>query len=201
MQTIYKIGAEPFHSGGVPLGGTLLDFWRWAASDIVGNTLRGVLAEFLVARALDLPQGVRVEWDTFDLKTLGGLTLEIKSAAYLQSWDQKALSKITFGIAPTRAWNEAAGGHDAEVRRQADVYVFCLLHHQDRATVDPLDMSQWTFYVLPTVRLNARSLTQKSLSLNGLTQLNPALCAYEELGRTLAALEVSAKGALDDNHN
>ena len=39
----------------------MLDFWRWAFSDLRDNTQRGVLAEFLVALALghrDAEEGV-----------------------------------------------------------------------------------------------------------------------------------------------
>ncbi len=78
-----KTGSEPFRNGDVLLSQTLLGFWRWAASDLVSNTLRGILAEYIVACALDLPQEVRVEWDAFDLKTAQGLKIEVKSAAYL----------------------------------------------------------------------------------------------------------------------
>lgn len=57
-----KTGAEPFYNNGAFLPKrTLLDFWRWAASDLVGNALRGILAEYIVACALDVPQSVRVE--------------------------------------------------------------------------------------------------------------------------------------------
>ena len=31
-------------------GATILDYWRWADSDLVANSSRGVLAEFLVAK-------------------------------------------------------------------------------------------------------------------------------------------------------
>jgi len=102
FQAPRRVGAEPFRCGGLPLNRTLLDFWRWSSSDLVGNALRGVLAEYIVACALTLPDSARVEWDAFDLKTPQGLTLEVKSAAYLQSWQQKASSQITFGIQPTR---------------------------------------------------------------------------------------------------
>jgi hypothetical protein len=33
------------------LDATVADFWRWAFSDLRNNTTRGILAEFLVARA------------------------------------------------------------------------------------------------------------------------------------------------------
>jgi hypothetical protein len=66
---------------------TLLDFWQWAYSDLLSNTNRGRLAEFIVARALSLGlTDVRIEWDAVDLVTPTGVKVEVKSAAYLQSW-------------------------------------------------------------------------------------------------------------------
>jgi len=43
------------------------------------------LAEYLVATVLGLNQGVRNEWDAYDLETEAGLKIEVKSAAYIQS--------------------------------------------------------------------------------------------------------------------
>ncbi len=31
---------------------TIKDFWQWAYSDLVGNTDRGTLAEYIVAKAI-----------------------------------------------------------------------------------------------------------------------------------------------------
>ena len=157
--------------------------------------MRGILAEYVVACALALPQEERVEWEAFDLKTSSGLKLEVKSAAYLQSWDQKAVSKINFGIAPTRAWNNKVGGHSQDKRRQADLYVFCLLHHQDKATVDPLNMKQWTFYLLRASVLDKRFPIQKSIGLASLLKLNPVQCAYKELGQAVDLLDAENQAA------
>lgn len=195
MQVIRKTGDEPFRDGGFLLNRTLLDFWRWSASDLVGNALRGVLAEYIVACALDLPQAVRVEWDSFDLKTPAGVSIEVKSAAYLQSWDQKALSKITFGIQPTRAWEAATNDYTGHLKRQADVYVFCLLHHQDKATVDPLDMNQWTFYILPASVLDEKFPVQKSIRLASLLRINPLHVTYNELAEKIAHLNSQKRTA------
>ena len=41
---------------------TVGDYWPWAYSDIVNNTNRGVLAEFIVARALGSFETVRTNW-------------------------------------------------------------------------------------------------------------------------------------------
>ena len=187
-----KPGTEPFRCGGLPLNRTLLDFWRWSASDLVGNALRGVLAEYIVACALGLPDEARVEWDAYDLRTPQGLTLEVKSAAYLQSWQQKAPSRITFGIQPTRAWEAATNDHTGGLRRQADVYVFCLLHHQDKATVDPLDMDQWTFFLLPASALDEKFPVQKSIGLASLLRMNPSCATYQELADKIARLRSAA---------
>ena len=45
-------GSELFRSGGAALPFTMLDFWRWSASDVVSNTMRGVLAEYIVGQAI-----------------------------------------------------------------------------------------------------------------------------------------------------
>ena len=46
---------------------TVGDFWSWAYSDVLAKTIRPLLAEFLVAAALDQLHELRVEWDAVDL--------------------------------------------------------------------------------------------------------------------------------------
>src|SRR5262249_46033566 len=94
---------------------------------------------------------------------------------------------ITFTITPTRAWDAATNVLAAESRRQADLYVFALLAHQDKATFDPLDVAQWVFYVLPTAVLNERHPGQKKLSLPGLLALDPSECRFAQLRETIEA--------------
>ena len=91
-----KKGSERLHNDGKEISVQLVDFWRWSASDLLSNATRGVFAEFLIASALGLVDNVRSEWDSYDLKTQKGKRIEVKSAAYLQSWSQKELSKISF---------------------------------------------------------------------------------------------------------
>ncbi len=137
-----KTGGETFQNGTSSLDFSLLNFWQWSASDLVSNALRGRLAEFLVAQALGVADGLRVEWDAYDLRTSKGLTIEVKSAAYVQTWAQKALSTISFDIAPTRFWDPVTNDLGDESRRQATLYVFALLACKDKAIIDPLDVSQ-----------------------------------------------------------
>jgi hypothetical protein len=41
------------------------EFWQWAFSDLQENITRGVLAEFLVAKALGISLLVRQTWDDY----------------------------------------------------------------------------------------------------------------------------------------
>jgi hypothetical protein len=62
-----------------------------AYSDILTNTSRGIFAEFLVAKALGVVEGVRpTGWNDFDL-SYDGWKIEVKASAYVQSWHQEAL--------------------------------------------------------------------------------------------------------------
>ena len=48
-----KAGDEAFCVRGENLEFAVLDYWRWANSDLLDNAARGVLAEFLVANAVN----------------------------------------------------------------------------------------------------------------------------------------------------
>jgi hypothetical protein len=182
LTTTRKTGAERFHDCGKELGFDLLTFWQWSTSDLVSNVTRGRFAEYLVARALGLSaDGVRDEWAAFDLCTVLGTKVEVKSAAYVQSWYQRALSAVKFVVPKTLAWDAKTNKQAQEARRQADVYVFALLAHVDKTTIDPLDVSQWRFYVLPTAILDARSRSQHSITLTSLEAVAGSPVDYWDL--------------------
>ncbi|MGD8564320.1 MAG: hypothetical protein PVG03_17390, partial [Desulfarculaceae bacterium] len=102
-----KTGQEQFIVNGQPTNWRLIDFWQWYASDLLSNALRGTMAEYIVSRALHCSDAVRMEWDACDVRTDQGLKIEVKSGAYLQSWDQEQHSKIIFDIKPTQGWDAA----------------------------------------------------------------------------------------------
>lgn len=182
VQVTRKTGDERFNIDGEPIEASLLDFWRWSSSDLLSNTMRGVLAEYIVGMALGCTEeGTRLEWDAADLVTPEDVRVEVKSAAYLQTWDQLKHSSISFGIAPTLGWDATANTVSDERRRQADVYVFAVLRHQTKATVEPLNLAQWEFHVLSTARLNEAVPEQRTIGLNRLMSLWPATVAYGEL--------------------
>jgi hypothetical protein len=190
-------GTEPFVRDGTPTGPTLLDFWRWSASHIVSNAMRGLLAEYIVACELGDAAGVRTEWDSYDVRTADGLKVEVKSSAYIQSWAQKRFSNITFGIRPTQAWEAATNDYTSERTRQADIYVFCLLSHKDQQTLDPMKLEQWQFWVVPTVSLDEQLGGQKTLSLSTLQRHWGGSCGIGELaGRVAEAGQFNAPAPL-----
>ena len=181
IKTARKTGDETFVGHGDAERLILKNFWQWSVSDLVSNAARGILAEFLVAHALGLDLGIRNEWDAYDLKTEAGLKIEVKSAAYIQSWYQKKLSQIIFSIRPTLAWDYETNRQAKEKKRQADIYVFCLLHHKDQDTINPMVMSQWTFYVISKNQLESVRPERKTITLGKLKELSPKECNFSSL--------------------
>ena len=185
IQATIKSGREQLRYNDKPLDYTLLDFWRWSVSDILSNATRGRFAEFIVATAINVDQSeLRDEWSTYDLITADGIKLEIKSAAYIQSWFQRTLSKIMFSTKSALYWDSLTNKQSEAKKRHADVYVFCLLYHDNKQTIDPLNLNQWEFYILATRELNEYKRSQHSItlkSLKGLTQAIP----YDKLNETI----------------
>ncbi|MCL2046412.1 MAG: hypothetical protein FWG88_08520 [Oscillospiraceae bacterium] len=160
---------------------SLLAFWQWAYSDLVGNTERGVLAEYLVACALGVENNYRISWNRYDLTSSDGVTIEVKSSGYLQTWEQKQLSYIEFNISETYGWDSVSNEYSSVKKRQAKVYVFCVHKHKEQATINPLLIDQWDFYVLPTDTLNNEAKTQKTIRLSALTKVGAQKCAFGDI--------------------
>ena len=178
----FKSGYELIGGADTPTGRTLLDFWKWSASDVLSNTARGVFAEFVVGHALRAIDSPREEWASYDLKTPDGIRVEVKSAAYVQSWCQEKLSQISVGI--KRKWNEDWTEHG----RHAHVYVFALLAERDKGKINPLDIGQWEFYVVSTSELDRVCEGQKTLGINGLRELARDKVPYANLEARVKAV-------------
>jgi len=171
---------ERFSFNDKSLNFTLSDFWSWNLSDLIENRNRGILAEFIVRQALDLKEPTRLEWDAYDLMTKDKVKIEIKSSAYLQAWKQNKFSTISFGIAPTKILLEN-NSYSKEKTRQADIYIFCLLDHKDKETINPMNLNQWTFYLVKTKTLNKKLHEQKSLGLSTLESIEHEKCNYNDI--------------------
>jgi hypothetical protein len=170
----------------------LTDFWAWCLSDLRTNTVRPMLAEFLVATALGAAHRPRVEWDAYDVLTPDGIKVEVKSGAYLQVWEQSRLSKVVFGGLSARTWT-AKDGYSTAGSCNADVYVFAVLTATDHASYGALDLAQWSFWVLP--RAVVEGTGQRSMQLSTVESLGGLAVTYAELAdrvRRAAGIEGAA---------
>jgi hypothetical protein len=180
----------PALTGGEPLAdATVLDFWRWALGDLRMNNARGYLAEYLVARALDDPRPVRVEWGSYDVRAADGTRVEVKSTGYLQSWGQRRLSTPTWTFRSVRAdkvWSDRRGEYErVDPADRVHVWVFALHTATDHVRYDPLDVDQWEFRVVPHRRLLATQQVSGGLALFGRLGVRPV--PYAELRRAVQA--------------
>lgn len=177
-----KSGSEPFVIDGQPLDFNLKNFWEWAASDLVDNTWRGVLAEYLVARALGINCDViRNGWGPVDLISPAGVTIQVKSAAFLQAWYQKQPSRISFSIKAHRAFDAETNSLSEKPQRVGQVWVFALLAHEDKSTLNPMDLAQWQFYVVPKDVLDGYQRSQHSITLQSLRRLAIKPVSFRQL--------------------
>ena len=151
---------------------TIADFWQWAYSDIMDNTARGRLAEFIVARAVNATDVTARGWLPYDLEQASGVKIEVKSSAYVQGWYQSKPSRITWSIEPTLAWDPATNEFNGERTRHADVYVFSLITEKDATGFDPMNLDQWAFYVVPRRRIDERFGAQKSIGITAVQSLS-----------------------------
>ena len=113
-------------------------------------------------------------------------------AAYVQNWDETALSRVTFGIAPRLAGNRNTNDFEGPASRHGDVYVFSVLAETNRQRFDPIDVSQWKFYVVGWAVLDARHPDQKTISLTrvrGLADKNGAEDLPQAVGRAAGATD------------
>ena len=157
------------HAGASGLASsTIKDFWQWAYSDLVGNTDRGTLAEYIVAKAIGDERKTRNSWESFDLTAFDGTKVEVKSASFAQSWYQKQLTRVQFSIKKTQAWDPQTNTFIPPAMRHSDVYVFCLLAETVKVNLNPLDLNQWEFYVLATKGIDRDLGDGKSIFLNQL---------------------------------
>ena len=175
-------GKERFLLDNVPTDYQLYDFWRWQSSDLINNALRGKLAEFIVAKALDIDtDSPRDEWDSYDLLYDCKYKIEVKTSAYVQSWhsDKRANSTIQFTIRSTKAWT--VEGFRSESVRQSDMYIFCIHAERVKSKANPMLLEQWEFYPVLTKDITDKLGNQKTAGLSTVKQLCPEPFKYDKL--------------------
>lgn len=181
-----KTGGEHLEYQGAALKYRVLDFWRWSYSNTMFNTIRGDLAEYIAATALldgrSWPNyKTRKDGDVVDLWLDMNLHVEVKSAAYLQSWHDNQHSKIAFDIRVREGYDFQLQRPLKEKGRHAHVYVFCLLNHKEVDTVNPLNIDQWRFWVVRTQAINDALGQKQTASLVDLKRCNAVESTYDEL--------------------
>ncbi len=72
-------------------------------------------------------------------------------------------------------------GLEREPTWHAHVYVFALLAHREKRTIDPLELNQWKFYALPTSALDECERNQHSITLRSLETLAGPGAGFREL--------------------
>jgi len=157
---------------------TVRDFWAWALSNLRSNAVRGMLAEYLVACAVGSRGRPRVDWDAYDVLTPRQERIEVKSAAYLQAWEQRRESAIIFRGLRARSWNPR-DGYSSGRSYNADVYVFAVLTATEHVGYDALDTGQWRFWVLPAGTV--RQTNQDSIGLARVVKLAGEAVPYADL--------------------
>lgn len=171
-------GSECLFKAGLVLSdATVLDFWRWAFGNLCANDIRGIFAEWMVARLLGILQPPRDSWKEWDLITPGGVTIEVKASAYLQTWSQKRPSKIKFTDLKGRKLDPYTNQYDQTATYNADLYVFCIQIEQDVASWNALDLDQWRFYLLSSQQV--AKLNYQSISLATLGKVSQEMNADE----------------------
>ena len=178
-------GKEKFIFEDKDLGKTMLDFWSWAYSDLIRNVNRGAFAEFVVREAMNTQcrntpprTDFRVSMDAYDLLSPDGIRVEVKSSAYIQSWESEHPARISFRIAPAKALDEFGNySVNSKYARHSDVYVFGVWTAMSREQ-NILDLALWDFYVLSTKILDQKVPNQKTITFPSLLSLEPKKVDY-----------------------
>lgn len=182
--------ATPFLLDGRPIDLTVTSFWAWAYSGLIDNKNRGVLAEFIVAKALKIKTTAHDPWGTHDLISTAGTAVEVKSTGYLQAWNQRRLSRPVWqSLRSRRSETTADGGWLLADARSAkgQIFALCLFTATDHVRANPLNLDQWAFWLVPGADITTNSI--------GLTTIEKKFrrLSFVEMRPTFEALECQLK--------
>lgn len=183
-----RFGPEAFSDGDTSLSYSMNDFWSWSYSNIMFNTIRGDLGEFIIYKALEgelsnKHYSLRRDGDVCDFQ-IDDICIEVKTASYIQAWEQndKPYSDINFDIARREDYDFNTGKPiKGSKKRWANIYVFCLLNEKNRDLVNPLDISQWKFWVVSTSEITRVRKDKEKLPIGQLESVNPIESNHADL--------------------
>ena len=86
VRTEYR-GRELFNNEGQSLlrPTNVEEYWAWAHGDLANNIERGLVAEYLVRHALELPDSPRDHWMQERDLHMEGRTIQVKCGGFMQS--------------------------------------------------------------------------------------------------------------------
>jgi len=151
---------------------------------LVTNSLRGIVAEAVVASALKQEWlWCSADYAGWDFERSDGIRLEVKQSAARQTWQRSdgRPSVCSFDIRARKGRYEGADWLD-EPGRNAHLYVFAHHYVHDDAA-DHCDPAQWAFYVISTIALPSTH----TIGLRALSKLSQP-CTYSELGETVESV-------------
>lgn len=176
----------------------LSDFWTWAYAgsdaDAEPRTMPHYLVELALGRTPSRRWGARPTGAAaMRQQLLDALTIEVRGASEVPSLARTGAANITFSLAN---------------RPTVDAWIFALLAHTDPSTIDPLDATQWAFFVVPDVFLELAHARSRSITLTqiaashfgtpvpweGLADAMAAAFETSQLGRAVASGERPAQG-------
>lgn len=174
-------GKEKFEFDGKELDYDFIDFWKFHYSNIYD--IQGRIAEFIVAKALDIHESQNDQyWTLWDL-TYKGLRIEVKETSYYHSFNKegKVSQQRSFRITKSNGSYDPQISGNSDYCRQNDVYVFCLNTGYTKDESYPLDLNNWEFYIVPTAVINEKCGDNKTISLGRIKKLGFVAQRYDEI--------------------
>lgn len=142
----------------------ILDFWKYKYSNIWN--MQEYIAEFLIEKALGLEKSQNTDsWTLYDID-YRSKRIEIKETSYYHPWNENGniSNQRVFGITMANSSYEKPS-QENKFERQNDIYVFCLNIGKTREEANPMNITNWEFYIVPTKTINALCGKNKTISL------------------------------------
>lgn len=188
MRRINHLDEALFGAGEVVPAGTLVEFLVWAYSDLCDDVIKGIFAEWLVAKILGINTRRRYEWANSDLVSERGTKIEVKASSYWQSWkainpDGSPKDLAAYPIQPDTkirfgglAAKDTINHHRESVGVfKSEVYVFCFQNEKNYEQWNAMDLGQWEFYFVRVDNLPSKSVSLHWLRANHFGPLSPKM--------------------------
>ena len=185
-------GSDYFTLNGKKTDRKFEDFWAYFASDLADIKIKGSIAEYIIKDALDAEADIP-SWYYFDIlyKTF---RIEVKSSSYIQSYTRQSgkLSSPRFSIGKKPIDFPSLNKSSIPIRNN-DFYIFALHNCKDVNEYNPLEISQWTFYIVSTAYINENFDNYSALSLKKVEEI-ASPCTYENIRQELDKMILSMVG-------